>query len=59
MKTYIVSGLVLDVFDNPRRFICQVTAASIKKAVREARSKLQLRCGDLVRDISVSEVTSH
>lgn len=59
-KTYEVTGVVIDKHDTPHYFRVQVEAASVDKAVDKAaktvKSKLRIRRGDLLRDVSIKEI---
>ncbi|WP_298464901.1 hypothetical protein [uncultured Mitsuokella sp.] len=55
-KTYEVTGVVIDKYDTSHYFRLQVEAASVDKAAKMAKSKLRVRRGDLLRDISIKEI---
>ena len=55
-KTYEVTGVVIDKYDTPHYFRVQVEAASVDKAAKTVKSKLRIRRGDLLRDVSIKEI---
>ena len=55
-KTYEVTGVIIDKHDTPHYFLVQVEAASVVKAAKSAKSKLLIRRGDLLRDVSIKEI---
>ena len=55
-KTYEVTGVVIDKHDTPHYFRAQVEAASVDKAAKTVKSKLRIRRGDLLRDVSIKEI---
>lgn len=55
-KTYEVTGVVIDKYDTSHYFRVQVEAASVDKATKTVKSKLRIRRGDLLRDVSIKEI---
>lgn len=55
-KTYEITGVVIDKYDTSHYFQVQVEAASVDKAAKTAKSKLRVRRGYLLRDISIKEI---
>ena len=55
-KKYEVTGVIIDKYDTPRYFRVQVEAASVDKAAKTVKSKLRIRRGDLLRDVSIKEI---
>lgn len=55
-KKYEVTGVIIDKYDTPHYFRVQVEAASADKATKTVKSKLRIRRGDLLRDVSIKEI---
>jgi len=53
---YEVTGVIIDKHDTPHYFWAQVEAASVDKAAKTVKSKLRIRRGDLLRDVSIKEI---
>ena len=56
MRQYEVCGIVFDKYDNRRRFNYVVCAKSKADAYTQVEKKLSLRRGDIVRDVSITEI---
>lgn len=56
-KKYEVRWIVVDKYDSVKSYNKIVTANSVNDAYRKIKSNIKLFCGDLIRNMSATEIS--